>query len=240
MQHFFSGNITEGTIHLDENESAHAIRVLRLKEGDSIRVLDGKGNIYNARILRAHPRHTEAVIEETRQYKSRAPWHLHLAVAPTKNIERFEFLLEKVTETGVDEITPLLCERSERRKLRHDRLERVLAAAVKQSLQPFLPRLHPLTPFGDFINRPFSGDKMLAHCCEQKDPARMHLYDRITSPQVIVLVGPEGDFTSEEIAKALEAGYTTVSLGSTRLRTETAGIAAALITATHFRDLEEF
>ncbi len=238
MQNFFSADINEGTIHLGESESAHAIRVLRLKEGDSIRVLDGKGNIHLARILRAHPRHTEAVIEETRHYERRAPWHLHLAVAPTKNMERFELFLEKVTESGVDEITPLLCERSERKKLRFDRLERVLTAAVKQSLQPFLPRLHPLTPFGDLISRHFSGDKMLAHCCEQEDPARMHLYDRITSPHVMVLIGPEGDFTPEEITKAQEAGYRTVSLGSTRLRTETAGIAAAVITATRFRDLE--
>jgi len=238
MQNFFSTHIADGIVYLDEKESFHAVRVLRLKEGDRIRVFDGKGNIYTARIRSVHPRHTEAVTEEHVHHEARAPWHLHLAIAPTKNLERFEFFLEKATETGVDEITPLLCERSERRKLRYDRLERVLTAAVKQSLQPFLPRLNTLTPFREFITLPLSGDRLIAHCCEQEDPDRVHLYDRITSRQVVLLIGPEGDFTPEETSEALLAGYRAVSLGNTRLRTETAGVAAAVIAATKFRDLK--
>jgi len=239
MQNFFSRRTENGIIHLDENESAHAVRVLRLREGDIIRVFDGQGSIFRAMIVRAHARHTEAVAEEKEYYPQRATWHLHLAVAPTKNIERFESFLEKVTETGVDEITPLLCERSERKKLRHDRLERLLVAAMKQSMQPFLPRLHPLTPLKDFLSSPPGGDRLIAHCCEYDDPQRQHLYDSITTSRVTILIGPEGDFSLREIEEARGAGFRTISLGTSRLRSETAGIAAAIITATKFRNPEK-
>jgi len=235
MQNFFAARTENGIIRLDENESAHAVKVLRLREGDLIRVFDGQGNIFRARISKAHARHTEAVAEEKEHLSARAPWHLHLAVAPTKSMERFEFFLEKVTETGVDEITPLLCERSERKKLRYDRLERLLIAAMKQSMQPFLPRLHPFTPLKDFLAAPPAGDRLIAHCCENEDPQRGHLYESITSPHVTILIGPEGDFSPQEIEEARRAGYRTISLGNTRLRSETAGIAAAIITAARFR-----
>ncbi len=239
MHNFFCTNISGNTLQLDEKESAHAIRVLRLKEGDTIRVFDGKGKIHLAVITTAHPRHTEAEIQTTEEQARRIPWHLHIAIAPIKSIERFEFFLEKVTETGVDEITPLLCEHSERKSLRHDRLLRVLTAAMKQSGQSFRPVLHPLTPFEEFLRMPADGDRLIAHCCEHDDPSRSHLYDQITTPSLTILIGPEGDFSKEEIEAATQAGFRTVSLGETRLRSETAGIAASLITATKFRDLKE-
>lgn len=239
MQNFFSNRISGNILYLDEKESSHAIRVLRLKEGDSVQIFDGKGNIYQAVISRAHPRQAEAEIREKEEHRQRAPWHLHIAIAPTKNTERFEFFLEKATETGIDEITPLLCEHSERKNLRYERLERVLLAAMKQSMQPFLPRLYPLTPLEDLLRNPPAGEKMIAHCCEHDDPARRHLFDMISRPRVTILIGPEGDFSKEEIALARQAGFQTVSLGNTRLRSETAGIAAAIITAAKFRDLKE-
>jgi 16S rRNA (uracil1498-N3)-methyltransferase len=239
MHNFFCTNISGNTLQLDEKESAHAIRVLRLKEGDTIRVFDGKGKICRAVITRAHPRHTEAEIQTTEEHARRAPWHLHIAIAPTKSIERFEFFLEKVTEIGVDEITPLLCEHSERKNIRHDRLTRVLIAAMKQSMQSFLPKLHPLTPLEELIRKPVAGDFLIAHCCDYHDPSRSHLYDQITTPSITILIGPEGDFSKDEIDTAKQAGFHAVSLGETRLRSETAGMAAATITATKFRNLKE-
>ncbi len=238
MQNFFSDHIEDGIVYLDEHESSHAIRVMRLKEGSRIRVFDGKGGIYLARISNAHPLHLEAAVEEHLQQTSRASWRLHVAIAPTKQTERFEYFLEKATEAGIDEITPLLCERSERKKLRYDRLERVVTAALKQSMQPFLPHIHLLTSFREFISRSFPGDKLIAHCCDQEDPDRKHLYDSITTSQVTLLIGPEGDFSPQEVQEALQKGFRPVSLGDTRLRTETAGITAAIITAVKFRNLK--
>ncbi len=235
MHHFFSRHIEGERIQLDEGESTHAVRVLRLKEGERIVVHDGKGHLYESILTKAHPRHAEARIERTERYGQRASWHLHLAIAPTKSFDRFSMFLEKATEVGVDVITPLLCERSERKSVRHDRMEKVLIAAMKQSGQPFLPRLEEASPYETFVGTPREGDLFIAHCCEHEDPDRQHLYDAIATSMITLMIGPEGDFTTKEIALARKAGYRSVSLGESRLRTETAGVTATIIAATRFR-----
>ncbi len=234
LPRFFTRDIEDDHLLLDEGESGHAVRVLRLREGDEIVVLDGEGGRYRAVIAEARSRRVRARIVEKETRRARAPWHLHIAIAPTKSFDRFSFFLEKAAEAGIDEITPLLCDHSERKTLRHDRAAKVLIAAMKQSGQSFLPRLHPLMPLAAFLEQPRDGDLLIAHCCEQQDE-RIHLYDALEKKKVTILIGPEGDFSPAEVARARRAGYRSISLGNTRLRTETAGITAAIITATKFR-----
>ena len=219
---------------LSEEESAHCVRVLRYTKGDEILLTDGRGTTYTARITNPHPKHCAfEVISSERQQKGH-PFHLHIAVAPTKNVERLEWAVEKCVEMGVDEITPLLCRFSERKTLRLDRLEKIILSAAKQSLTPYLPILNPLTPFNEFLRlsaqRPCSAmpfqrsGLFIAHC--YKDEKRL-LRDCICrGGDVTVLIGPEGDFSEQEVSLALEAGYIPVSLGNSRLRTETAAVVA--------------
>ena len=218
---------------LSEEESAHCVRVLRYGKGDEILLTDGRGTTYTARITNPHPKHCEVeVLQATSQQRSH-DFHLHLAIAPTKNIERLEWAVEKCTEIGVDEITPLLCHYSERKQLRTDRLEKIILSAAKQSLTPYLPTLHELMPFEQFILGQGNKDNgqrtqglYIAHCYE-KD--KRELKDEILAhpgQDVVVLIGPEGDFSEEEIADALAVGFVPVGLGKSRLRTETAGVVA--------------
>ena len=212
---------------LSEEESGHCVRVLRYSVGDEILITDGKGTTYTARITNPHPKHCDFEILSREKQEPHHHFHLHIAVAPTKNIERLEWAIEKCVEIGVDEITPLLCRFSERKQLRTDRLEKIILSAAKQSLTPYLPVLHELTPYDEFISRQkedVSTQKFIAHC--YKEDKRVLKNEIEQGRDVLVLIGPEGDFSEQEIAAALAAGFVPVSLGNSRLRTETAAVVA--------------
>jgi 16S rRNA (uracil1498-N3)-methyltransferase len=224
MYLFYTPEITGLIYTLNEEESMHCVRVLRLSEGHTVHLADGCGVLYTARIITANPKACVIeIISKEKDYK-RHPYKLHLAVAPTKNMERFEWLLEKITEIGIDEITPLLCEHSERRVLKRERVEKILVAAMKQSLKARLPLLHDMTPAADFVKKEFSGKKLMAHCA----PGDKTLLPKALRGcrDALILSGPEGDFSTGEITTAMQHGFEAVSLGDTRLRVETAGIVA--------------
>ena len=214
---------------LSEEESGHCVRVLRYSVGDEILITDGKGTTYNARITNPHPKHCDFEIIRSEKQQPHHAFHLHIAIAPTKNIERLEWAIEKCVEIGVDEITPLLCRFSERKQLRTDRLEKIILSAAKQSLTPYLPVLHELTPYDDFIREQAAKDQQcfIAHC--YKEDKRVLKNEIEQGRDVLVLIGPEGDFSEEEIALARESGYIEVKLGDRRLRTETAGLYGCLV-----------
>ena len=212
---------------LSEEESTHCVRVLRYDRDDEILLTDGRGTTYHARITNPHPRHCEfEIINQEKQEKTHNVY-LHVAIAPTKNIERLEWMVEKCTEIGVDEITPLLCRFSERKNLRNDRLEKIILSAAKQSLTPYLPKLNELTDFNTLMQQ-YGGneemDKFIAHC--YKDEKR-ELKDALQRGRdVLILIGPEGDFSEQEVELAIKEGFKPVGLGRSRLRTETAGVVA--------------
>ena len=223
MYLFYTPNI-EMEHFLSEEESAHCIRVLRYTRGDEILLTDGRGNTYKARISNPHPKHCEfEIISSERQQKSH-DFYLHIAIAPTKNIERMEWMVEKCTEIGIDEITPLLCRFSERKQIRTDRLEKIILSASKQSLTPYLPKLNPLTDYNTFINNAHEETRFIAHC--YKEDKRELKTEIQKGRSCLVLIGPEGDFSEEEVKNALAKGFIPVSLGNSRLRTETAGVVA--------------
>lgn len=209
---------------LSEEESGHCVRVLRYGRGDEILLTDGCGTTYNARITNPHPKHCEFEVLSSEKQARTHDFYLHIAIAPTKNIERLEWMVEKCTEIGVDEITPLLCRFSERKTLRTDRLEKIILSAAKQSLTPYLPKLNPLTDFETLIAQTEQEQKFIAHCYKED---KRELRDEIQKGKsVCVLIGPEGDFSEEEIHHAFARGFVPVSLGKSRLRTETAGVVA--------------
>ena len=219
---FFSNTIEDGLIRLDEDESKHCLKVLRLGRGDVIHVTDGKGNIYDAEVTGTASGHVTAAILKTTASDPSKGFRLHIAIAPTKNSDRFEWFLEKAAEIGIDEITPLFCMRSERTRVNDDRLKRILVSAVKQSLKTRLPLLRTAISMKDFLKEPLTGVKLIATCISGKEEEIQKVYTK--AHDAIVLIGPEGDFTDEEIKAAIEAGYMPVSLGESRLRTETAGV----------------
>ena len=226
MYLFYCPNI-ETSQTLSEEESAHCVRVLRYSVGDEILITDGRGTTYTARITNPHPKHCDFEILSSEKQQPHHAFHLHIAVAPTKNIERLEWAIEKCVEIGVDEITPLLCRFSERKQLRTDRLEKIILSAAKQSLTPYLPVLHELTPYEEFIRNQKSeikNQKFIAHC--YKEDKRVLKEEIERGRDVLVLIGPEGDFSEQEVADALAAGFIPVSLGNSRLRTETAAVVA--------------
>lgn len=225
MQLFYLENISESVpeAFFDREESKHIVRVLRKQAGDLLHVTDGKGNLYSTEIQLATDQ--KCVVKIVSAEKSTArPYSLHLAVAPTKMNERYEWFLEKATEIGINEITPLICDHSERKVIKAERFEKIILAAMKQSLQTHLPQLHPAKTFKEWISEERDGIKLIAHC----GTGEKHSLATAVTPQkkVTLLIGPEGDFSPAEIQQALEAGYTPVSLGDTRLRTETAAIVA--------------
>ncbi len=230
MQLFYCKDITPNAFcTLDAEESRHAVRVLRLREGDELNVTDGRGNLYRCRIVTADDR--ACVIEAAEQEFSalHSPFSIHLAVAPTKNPSRMEWLVEKAVEIGVGEITLLNCDHSERTFLKTDRLEKLAVSAMKQSLHTLLPEIHPAVSLRDWLNSQLSivnsQLKFIAHC--ESDKPRTPLATALTpGKDAVVLIGPEGDFSPEEIALALECGFQPVSLGPSRLRTETAALYA--------------
>ncbi|MCD7916268.1 MAG: 16S rRNA (uracil(1498)-N(3))-methyltransferase [Tannerellaceae bacterium] len=223
MQIFYAPDIAVNP-ELPTEEAQHAIRVLRLAEGHEILLTDGKGIFYNAVITRAHQKHCE--VNVIKQWKQADLWnfHLHIAVAPTKNMDRLEWFVEKATEIGINRITLLNCRYSERKEVKLSRLEKIVVSAMKQSQKATLPVLSGMTPFRNFISQPFDGRKFIAHCDSGK---KLQLKDTYFSKEnALILIGPEGDFSGEEINLALEHGFEPVSLGESRLRTETAALVA--------------
>lgn len=226
-QLFYTPDIRDGFARLDEEESRHLLSVLRRKVGDRLQLTDGRGVYYEAEISEAGKRHALARILSSTPSAPERPARLHLAIAPTKQIERLEWFLEKSVEIGVDEITPLLCQRSERDTIRLDRLEKILVSAMKQSLRARLPQLNPLTRFQKFAAATTETQKRIAWCSDAPLP---HLKSALTPGiDTVVAIGPEGDFSPEEVALALQCGFTGVGLGAARLRTETAGVLSVSI-----------
>ncbi|MEM9867215.1 MAG: 16S rRNA (uracil(1498)-N(3))-methyltransferase [Bacteroidota bacterium] len=225
MQLFYSPNIHKDTdtFSFSSEESRHILKVLRKKEGDLLQITNGKGFLFEAEIIVANPRACQVAIGRTSQSTPKA-YTTHLAVAPTKLNDRYAFFLEKATEIGLDEITPVICERSERKTLKLERMERILQAAMKQSLQTFLPKLNAPVPFTDFVERERTTLKFIAHCAN--DEKKQLIQDIPPKKDIVVLIGPEGDFSPSEIHKAGSKGYLPLSLGTNRLRTETAALMA--------------
>lgn len=224
MHLFYTPDIKATIYQLSEEESKHCIRVLRLKIGDKVNLIDGKGGFYLAEIISDHPKRTELHIVEAQQEYAKRSHHLHIAVAPTKNIDRFEWFLEKATEIGIDEITPIICDRSERKEVKLDRSNKIITTAIKQSLKAYHPTLNPQTAFKEFIATAKADFKFMAHCEEgEKSEIKSGFEKR---GDYLVLIGPEGDFSSSEIELALQSGFVPITLGESRLRTETAALQA--------------
>lgn len=227
-QLFYSTNIENGFATLDETESRHCVSVLRKNAGDALFVTDGKGNFYAGELVEAHKKRAVIHIKEKFPQKTDRKINLHIAISLSKQNDRFEWFLEKATELGIDRITPLHCKRTEKSKFRKDRAEKIVLSAMKQSAQAFLPQLDDLTKFKDLI-ADISDDvqKIIPYCDGEEQP----LIQDIIQPEgsVCILIGPAGDFTPEEVALAQKHGFTPVSLGDSRLRLETAGVAVACV-----------
>jgi len=224
MHLFYDPTIIATATHhvLNEEESKHACKVMRLIEGNEIAILNGKGIEFIGRISHAHAKHCK--VEILSKTEEKTPSHeLHIAISPTKIIDRIEWFLEKATEIGVTEITPLLSSNSERKQIKDERLEKIIIAAMKQSKRLHLPKLHPLTNVSDFIKQHPKG--LIAHCYEAEKQSINQVFETINCP---ILIGPEGDFSTSEVEKALSAGYKTITLGKNRLRTKTAGLYAVM------------
>lgn len=225
MQIFYAPDIRINP-ELPEEEAGHCVRVLRLSEGDEILVADGKGEFHQAVIRRAHPKHCEVEILKSWSPAPLWPAYLHIAVAPTKNMDRMEWFAEKATEIGIDAITFLCCQFSERREIKTARIEKILVSAMKQSQKARLPQLGEMTPFKTFVRQPFEGRKFIAHC---EDGGKRSLKSLLgPGENALILIGPEGDFSPEEIQMALDNGFEPISLGDSRLRTETAALVACM------------
>lgn len=225
MQLFYNPTITEDaeTFFFDKEESKHIIKVLRKKEGDNLFVTNGLGFLFKTEITLASD--SKCFVKIVSSEKSKAvKYHLHLAVAPTKMNDRFEWFLEKATEIGISEITPIICEHSERKIIKTDRFDKIIQSAMKQSLHYYLPKLNEPIAFKDFILKKNNGLSLIAHC-EETD--KKSLKDVVRPDEdVTILIGPEGDFSEKEIETALKNNYIPVTLGNTRLRTETAAVVA--------------
>jgi 16S rRNA (uracil1498-N3)-methyltransferase len=213
-------------ITLDNEESFHCIKVLRKHIGDKIHLTDGTGNLYEGEILAQDLKKCPVMLTSVSSGYGKRPFSLHLAVAPTKNIARFEWFLEKATEIGIDEITPLLCEHSERVQIRTDRLQKIILSAAKQSIKAYLPVLHEPVTFDTFIKMNHPASRFVAYVEEKQT---LHLKQAYQSGDCTVLIGPEGDFSKKEMEVATKNGFVSVSLGPSRLRTETAAIVACHI-----------
>ncbi len=212
---------------LDETESRHIATVLRKREGEELFVFDGKGNLFDTRIQTLGKKEITVHVVRLMQVDDTNLPKLHMAVAPSKNIERFEWFVEKATEIGVTEITPIRCKHSERKELRLDRIEKILLGACKQSLKLTVPKLNPMIKLEEFVASPDSNARKYIAYCDEK---AIHLKTAYTGgSDAIIMIGPEGDFTKEEVLLAEKNDFETVSLGKSRLRLETAGVFAASI-----------
>ena len=227
MQLFYIPEVSGKIITLDPTESKHAVKVLRLSKGDSVQIVDGKGGFYEAEILEDNPKSCQLTVLRSEKEFGKKNFKLHVAIAPTKNIDRFEWFLEKATEIGIDEITPILSEHSERKVIKAERLKKILVAAMKQSVKAYLPVLHELRTFKELISNSVFEKKFIAHCNEGE---KEHLKNKIKKNEdILIFIGPEGDFSPEEVELAKANGFQEISLGNSRLRTETAGVVACHI-----------
>ena len=216
---------------LPAEEANHAIKVLRLKEGDELMLMDGKGSFYRAEVTLVSNHHCMYRIVERQPQQHQWEGRVHLAIAPTKMNDRIEWMAEKATEVGIDELSFLNCQFSERRNLKTERIKKIVVAAVKQSHKAWMPVVNELEPFRQFISRQSSGHRYIAHC--YNEVARVNLFDELcrldASEDALVLVGPEGDFSIDEVRYAVSQGFVSVDLGKSRLRTETAGLSAVMM-----------
>ncbi len=225
MQLFYNPDINEQTKQLSfsKDESKHIVKVLRKAVGDKLQLTNGKGWLFKAEILISDIKNCVAAIT-SKTFQEKSNYQLHLAVAPTKMNDRYEWFLEKATEIGIDAITPIICDHSERKFIKSDRFEKILQSAMKQSLHVYIPKLNEPMLFEAFIKKEFNGQKFIAHCEETE---RKSLKIALQPNQnVTILIGPEGDFSTREIEWAINSGFLPVTLGTTRLRTETAAIVA--------------
>lgn len=224
MHLFYTPDISTNTYQLSEEESKHCIKVLRLKINDEVNLVDGRGGLYLAKITDDHPKRTVLNITNNQQQYQKRNHYLHIAVAPTKNIERLEWFLEKATEIGIDEITPIICHHSERKEIKIERSVKIITSAVKQSLKAYHPKLNEAISFNNFLNTALADVKYIAHC--QGFDKENITTGFIKHQKYLILIGPEGDFSPTEINTALQNGYKAITLGNNRLRTETAALAA--------------
>lgn len=229
-RYFYVPDAAQAT-ELSLEEARHAVSVLRLKAGDEIFLMDGKGSFYQANVTLAATKHCMYDIVKALPQQKTWKGHVHLAIAPTKMMDRMEWMIEKMTEVGFDEITFLNCRFSERKKLRIDRLEKIVIAAMKQSRKAWKPVVNPVMPFQDFVNQQREGGLYIAHCYTEipRNDFLNEIQQANDQQDVTILVGPEGDFSIEEVHQALEKGFSSVSLGQNRLRTETAGLVSIVM-----------
>jgi len=223
MHIFYTPDITQNSYTLNEEESKHCVRVLRLTIGDVVNLVDGKGGFYTAEIASDNPKKVSLSVLKVETEFHKRNHYLHIAVAPTKNIDRIEWFLEKATELGIDEITPVITDRSERRVVKEDRLNKVITSAVKQSIKAYHPKLNDAISFEAFLREPFDGNRLIAHCI---DKGEKKYISKLVAPhqKYLILIGPEGDFTPNEVDLALNKGFKALTLGDNRLRTETAAL----------------
>jgi 16S rRNA (uracil1498-N3)-methyltransferase len=229
MHLFYTPELTPSTstFTLSEEESKHCIRVLRLAVGSSIVLIDGRGGWYKAEIIDDNAKRCSVQIVDVKIEHEKRSHYLHIAIAPTKNMDRLEWFVEKATEIGIDEISILECKNSERTVVKNERLQKVVVSAIKQSLKAYLPQVNELQNFKKFISTiaDFKGHKYIAHCYTNDN--KKHLNELYQKAQpVLILIGPEGDFTLEEVKMAEDSGFKQISLGNSRLRTETAALYA--------------
>ncbi|RYF11765.1 MAG: 16S rRNA (uracil(1498)-N(3))-methyltransferase [Flavobacteriales bacterium] len=223
MHIFYTPDIANDTYTLNEEESKHCSRVLRLNVGDVVHLIDGVGGLYEAELTNISKKNVQLRVINKQSDFGKRNHYLHIAIAPTKNIDRLEWFLEKATEIGIDEITPIICDRSERKVVKDERLEKVVTSAVKQSLTAYHPKVNPAINFDQFLKLPINANKLMAHCMEgEKHFINQQLKQ---AEPCLLLIGPEGDFSPAELELALQNGYKPVTLGNTRLRTETAALA---------------
>lgn len=225
MQLFFNPNISENTsqITFSKEESRHIVKVLRKSVGDILHITNGKGWLFTSELMTSDIKSCSVVVT-SKVLQPKRNYQLHLAVAPTKMNDRFEWFLEKATEIGIDTITPIICDHNERKIIKLDRFEKILQSAMKQSLNCYLPKLNEAIPFKEFINKTFTGQRFIAHCDETHRTSLKH--ELRAKTDVLILIGPEGDFSVKEIEMAIQNKFIPVTLGETRLRTETAAIVA--------------
>jgi len=226
MQLFYNPILTKNTqqVTFDKTESRHIVRVLRKKEGDSVFITNGLGNLFTAKIILANDKKCLVEISNIEDKPNPRNYYLHIAIAPTKLNDRFEWFLEKATEIGVDEITPIICDHSERKIVKMERMQKIIHAAAKQSLKFYFPKINEPVTFQKFIKLPFKGKKLIAHCEKTSKNGLKSVVQKLD--RTTILIGPEGDFSLKEIQQSFENSYIPISLGKSRLRTETAGIVA--------------
>jgi len=225
MQIFYAPDIAGKSHVLDEKESKHIIRVLRMIKGADVKLIDGKGNLFEGFI--SEPNQNKCIIEITREVKDfeKRNYKLHIAISPLNNPERFEWFVEKSVEIGIDEITPLLCKNTEKPGIKSDRVNNLIISAMKQSLKAKKTVLNEPCSFKDFVSNDLNGIRMIAHCDASTERKKIsEVCSKNTNS--IILIGPEGDFSREEVTSAITMGFIPVHLGPSRLRTETAGVAA--------------